>query len=140
MRVAFSCLLVALSLLASPPASIAQADEACDTPHSSQAELNDCFGNAYKKSDAQLNGLYKQITGRLKDDQATTKLLVTAQRAWVGFRDAECDFSTSAVSGGSAFGMVQAICLDRLTSKRIEDFKTYLKCQEGNLDCPVPAR
>jgi uncharacterized protein YecT (DUF1311 family) len=56
----------------------------------------------------------------------------------VTFRDAECDFSTSGVSGGTVYPMIHAICLDRLTSKRIDDFKTYLKCQEGALDCPVP--
>jgi uncharacterized protein YecT (DUF1311 family) len=58
----------------------------------------------------------------------------------VAFRDAECDFSASAVSGGSAHGIILAICLDRLTGKRIGDFKNYLNCQEGALDCPVPAK
>ena len=113
-----------------------RAAEACD-PNGSQADLTECYGNAYKASDAELNALYKQIEGRLKDDEATTKLLVTAQRAWLAFRDAECDFSTSAASGGTIRAMLDAICLDRLTSKRIDDFKTYLNCQEGALDCPV---
>ena len=116
------------------------AADGCDAPGLSQAELNDCYGNAYKKADAELNVLYRQITARLKDDKATTKLLVAAQRAWVAFRDAECDFSASGVSGGSAHGMILAICLVRLTAKRIDDFKDYLKCQEGALDCPVPAK
>jgi hypothetical protein len=30
--------------------------------------------------------------------------------------------------------------IDRLTGKRIGDFKNYLNCQEGALDCPVPAK
>ena len=140
MPVAFYCLLVALSLFAGATASTAQAADGCDAPGLSQAELNECYGNAYKKADAELNVLYRQITARLKDDQATTKLLVAAQRAWVAFRDAECDFSASGVSGGSAQGMILAICLDKLTGKRIDDFKNYLKCQEGALDCPVPAK
>ena len=140
MPVAFCWLLVALSLFAGATASTAQAADGCDAPGLSQAELNDCYGNAYKKADAELNVLYRQITARLKDDKATTKLLVAAQRAWVAFRDAECDFSASGVSGGSAHGMILAICLDRLTGKRIDDFKNYLKCQEGALDCPVPAK
>lgn len=138
MRGALCCLLVALSLIAS--AAIAQAAEGCDAPDLSQAELNECYGNAYKKADAQLNVLYQRITGRLKDDKATTRLLIAAQRAWVTFRDAECNFSASRVSGGTAFGMIQAICLTKLTDKRIDDFKSYLNCQEGALDCPVPAK
>lgn len=74
MRVAFRCLLVAVSLIAGAIASSAQAAEGCDAPGLSQAELNDCYGNVFKKTDAELNVLYRQITARLKDDQATTKL------------------------------------------------------------------
>lgn len=139
MRIALCCLLVAAALFGSAPAAIADAAEACDAAGRSQAELNECYGNAYKKTDAELNALYKQITSRLKDDQTTTKLLVAAQRAWLAYRDAECNFSASGVAGGSIYGMILAICLDRLTSKRIADLQNYLKCQEGALDCPVPA-
>jgi len=124
---------------ASAPALIVRAAEACD-PNRSHAELSECYGNAYKASDAELNALYRQIEGRLKDDEATTKLLVTAQRAWLAFRDAECVFSTSAASGGTIRPMLDTICLDRLTGKRIDDFRAYLRCQEGALDCPVPAQ
>ena len=140
MRTAFCCLLVGLSLIAGATASVLQAAESSDAPGLSQAELNECYGNAYKEADAELNVLYRQITARLKDDKATTELLVAAQRAWVAFRDAECAFSVSGVSDGTAHGMILAICLDKLTGKRIDDFKGYLKCQEGALDCPIPAK
>jgi len=36
--------------------------------------------------------------------------------------------------------MIHAICLHRLTGKRIDDLKNYLDCQQGALDCPVPAK
>ena len=52
---------------------------------------------------------------RLKDDKATIELLVSAQRAWVALRKAERAFSASGVSGGTAHGMILAICLDKLT-------------------------
>jgi len=58
---------------------------------------------AFKRSDKKLNELYRQIEGRLKDDADTKKLLVAAQRAWVGFRDAECTFATSESAGGSVY-------------------------------------
>ena len=140
MPVAFYCLLVALSLFAGATASTARAADGCDAPGLSQAELNECYGNAYKKADAELNVLYRQITARLKDNKATTELLVAAQRAWVAFGDAECAFSESGVSGSTAHGMIPAICLDKPTGKRIDDFKDYLKCQEGALDCPILAK
>lgn len=86
-----------------------------------------------------MNALYKQIQSRLKDDADTTKRLVSAQRAWIGFRDAEYNFSSSAVSGGSAYPLISSVCLDNLTRSRIEDLNGYLKCDEGDMSCPVPA-
>ena len=88
MRFGIGCI---ACVLMCAPASVVRAAEDCG-PNLSQAELDDCFGKSYKASDAQLNALHKQIEGRLKDDVATTRLLVTAQKAWLAFRDAECDF------------------------------------------------
>ena len=133
-------LFVVVLLITGYLTSIALAGEPCDTPNSSQREMERCYGNAYKESDAKLNALYTQIEDRLKDDQNTAKLLVSAQRAWLAFRDGECGFSTSDVSGGTLYPMIYTICLDRLTRNRIEDFKTYLNCRPGALDCPVPVR
>lgn len=103
-----------------------------------QTDMNICAGHAYAKSDAQLNTLYKQIEARLKDDADTMKLLVTAQRAWVGFRDAECNFGSSKVTGGTAYPFISSMCLDGMTQSRIKDFEIYLKCTDGDMDCPVP--
>ena len=82
------------------------------------------------------------MSGRAADapSQVATTLLVAAQSEWIAFRDAECGFSASGISGGTAYGMILAICLDRLTGKRIDDFKNYLNCAEAALDCPVPAK
>jgi len=128
--------LVALMPASLAPASAARADDCANAMD--QATMNECANTAYQKSDAQLNALYKQIRQRLKGDGDATKLFVAAQRAWVSFRDAECKFSTSAVSGGSIYPTVYAGCLDRLTKARVDAFKTYLACQEGDLSCPVP--
>jgi uncharacterized protein YecT (DUF1311 family) len=122
------------------PASATHAAESCDSANGSQADLNACYSKAYKQSDAELNARYRQITARLKDNQSAAKLLVTAQKAWVGFRDAECSFSTSASAEGSVYPMMRAICLDGLTKKRIDDLKSYLNCEEGDMSCPVPTQ
>ncbi|OCP09254.1 MULTISPECIES: lysozyme inhibitor LprI family protein [unclassified Ensifer] len=109
----------------------------CDTA-TSQAAMNECADKSFDASDAELNTLYKQIEARLKDNRDATKLLVTAQKAWIAFRDAECTFSASGVDGGSAYPMVLSQCQDGVTQNRIKDFKTYLSCQEGDLSCPLP--
>ncbi len=119
-------------------ASIARADDCASAMD--QRTMDECADKPYKKSDAELNVLYKQIEQRLEENTDTTKLLVAAQRAWLTFRDAECKFSTSGVSGGSVYPMIYAGCADGLTRKRVDAFKTYLKCEEGDLSCPVPAK
>lgn len=107
---------------------------------SSQTAMSLCAGQAYGKTDAELNAAYKQITARLKDDRDTSKLLRDAQRNWLAFRDAECAFSTSASAQGSVYPTLVAQCRDGLTHTRVTDLKAYLHCQEGDLSCPVPSR
>jgi uncharacterized protein YecT (DUF1311 family) len=113
----------------------AHADECKDAQD--QATMTKCAEKAYKASDAKLNALYHKIEKRLGDDDAK-RLLVKAERAWIAFRDAECGFAASTVTGGSAYPMIQAMCLDDLTQKRIADFQQYLNCEEGDMSCPVP--
>lgn len=103
-----------------------------------QLTMNECYGKLYKSADAELNVLYKQINGRLKDDPDTKKLLVSAQRAWVAYRDAECGLSASTVTGGSIYPTIYANCLSIMTTERVKTFKRYLKCEEGDMSCPVP--
>ncbi|MDN3720488.1 lysozyme inhibitor LprI family protein [Roseibium salinum] len=93
-----------------------------------------------KKSDKKLNELYKQIAARLKEDADTKKLLVQAQRDWIKFRDAECDFQTAAAAGGSVMPMLIAQCMDGLTQARAEQFEGYLNCEEGDMSCPCSGR
>src|SRR5688572_1567151 len=78
----FASLLVLLP--ASPAALAADCANATD-----QATMNECADAGFKKSDAELNALYKKIEQRLKDNGEAKKMLVAVQRAWVSFRDAE---------------------------------------------------
>ncbi|MDX9679247.1 lysozyme inhibitor LprI family protein [Pseudomonas zeae] len=105
---------------------------------SDQATMNQCAGQDFKAADKELNTVYQQIIGRLKDNPDGKKLLVSAQRAWLGFRDAECKFSSSGVTGGSVYPWVYSSCLTGVTKLRVESLKQYLKCEEGDMSCPVP--
>jgi len=123
-----------LAALALPAA---HADECMDNAED-QAAMTQCAAQTYKASDAELNGLFHEIRQRLGGDAETRHLLRDAERAWIAFRDAECACAASAVAGGSAFPMVYDLCLDDLTNKRIEEFRQYLNCEEGDISCPVP--
>ena len=114
----------------------AQADDCANAI--TQGEMNQCAAQEKKAADNELNSLYKQITARLKDNPEAKQSLVKAQRAWIGFRDAECNFSASGVEGGSVYPLIYGNCITALTKARVETFKTYLKCKEGDLSCPVP--
>lgn len=115
------------------------ADAALDCANASdQATMNQCAGQDFKAADKELNTVYQQISGRLKDNPDGKKLLVSAQRAWLGFRDAECKFSSSGVTGGSVYPWVYSSCLTGVTKLRVEALKQYLKCEEGDMSCPVP--
>lgn len=123
---------IALGL--APPAP-ARAQDCADQ---TQMGLDQCAGAAYKKTDAQLNTIYRQITARLKDDADTKARLVAAQKAWIGFRDATCKFLAGNAEGGSIYPMLVTQCLDDLTQKRVAALEPLLTCEEGDMSCPVP--
>ncbi|CAM5451513.1 lysozyme inhibitor LprI family protein [Alcaligenes faecalis] len=136
MKKALNTGLIALGLSLMAGASSVQAAD-CDSL-TNQNAINQCFSNEYKNSDAELNKLYKEISHRLKDDADTLKALRNAQRAWISFRDAECDFAAINTEGGSIHSMLITTCRNELTQARIKNFNTYLSCEEGDMSCPVP--
>ncbi|WP_248764780.1 lysozyme inhibitor LprI family protein [Pseudomonas protegens] len=127
-------------LLALAPLLLVPLAQAYECNSTTQTDMNLCANVQQKAADKELNALYQQINQRLKDQPRSKKRLVSAQRAWVAFRDAECSFSTSGVEGGSLYPVAYSNCLTALTKARVESFKQYLQCEEGDLSCPVPAR
>ncbi|MNY01958.1 hypothetical protein D3C86_1345070 [compost metagenome] len=125
----------ALLLASGAQAQVLNCDKA-----STQTDMSLCADQAYRKSDAALNAAYKEVVARLKDDKHASTQLQAAQNAWLFFRDAECAFSSSSTSGGSAYPMVLSMCLDKLTQARTKELRAYLKCEEGNTSCPVPGK
>ncbi|RWC63060.1 MAG: DUF1311 domain-containing protein [Mesorhizobium sp.] len=127
-------LILATSLLA----GVARAADDCANAQD-QTTMNECAGKDFTAADKKLNDAYKQIEARLKDDAASKKLLVEAQRAWVAFRDTECKFQGGPIDmAGTIYPMVVANCQTSLTNDRLKDFHEYLNCPEGDLNCPVP--
>lgn len=131
--------ILSLSIASSLVASTAFAEE-CDRNDQTQTGMSICAVSAFAASDAKLNAAYGQIMKRLSDNAAARKLLQASQRGWIAFRDAECKFASSGVEGGSIQPMIQAGCLQGLTDARVAQLGTYLKCEEGDLSCPVPGQ
>jgi len=111
--------------------SLAQ-DMDCAAPQT-QVELTACAGIDFETADRALNDLWPKLVAAAKANDAyvaeqasltgvptTLEALRTAQRAWIGFRDAQCDYEAYAVFGGTAQPMIGSLCLARLTNERID--------------------
>jgi len=129
-------LLLSVTLALTTPV-FASADENCGNA-TSQSDMNFCAEKSLTASDAEMNKVYNEIRGRLKGDAHAIKRLVAAQKAWIAFRDAECDFQSSDVKGGSIYPFLYNTCADSMTQARTKDLKANLSCEEGDLGCPVP--
>lgn len=127
--------------LASLLATAALADDLpdCVDPQS-QMEMTYCAGVDYEKADADLNAIWPDIVAAAKandEDVAgmardrgvptTLEALRTAQRAWIKFRDAQCEYEAYEVFGGTMQPMVGSLCLARLTRERIQVLSSALQ-------------
>lgn len=61
--------------------------------------------------------------------------LRAAERAWLVYRDKQCEFNLLARSDASVYPMVMAICKTGLTQQQNEELKTQLNFGEGDLSC-----
>jgi uncharacterized protein YecT (DUF1311 family) len=92
----------------------------------------ECSEKARISADAKLNQVYRELMGSLRDspEQETMpkKQIVAAQRAWVAFRDAECDFRTSLNGGAHQWLIVNhSQCLAELTVERTKVLQGYVE-------------
>ena len=87
-----------------------------------QTEITDCYAREFRKTDAQLNAVYKSLLVALDAEHQT--LLRKAQRAWLTFRDADCNLDASEALHGSMEGMLVFMCMDAMTEKRIKDLQS----------------
>lgn len=128
------CLLIAGLLLSANVLA-----DSCDSA-TSQAELNECYGNEYKKQDVLLNQTYQEAMKLATETQKPK--LKAAQNAWIAFRDADCTFMTSGTDDASASvaPMVHAQCMADKTRERTELLKSTLHCEEGDVSCVFPPR
>ncbi|HKN03643.1 MAG TPA: lysozyme inhibitor LprI family protein [Buttiauxella sp.] len=111
--------------------------DSCDSA-TSQAGLNECYANEYKKQDDLLNQAYQEAMKLATDKQKPT--LKAAQNAWISYRDADCAFLTSGADEATVAPMVHAQCMADKSRERTELLKSTLQCEEGDVSCVFPPR
>ena len=119
-------------------ASTAQADEKlnCKSQDLNQMQLDQCAGIDFTAADAKLNALYKVMMS--KYDAANGEKLKLAERAWIAWRDAECDYETNGTAGGSINPMMDTMCRTEKTNARIKELNAQVHCAEGDMSCNAP--
>ena len=115
--------LVLALLMAAPPAD-AQDWNCKDPGNLPQQGMNWCAAQDYAASDAMLNRTWDRIYPGLRGSPLGDKLL-TAQRAWLTFRDATCDSEAAVFEGGSLAPLIHATCMARLTRQRTLDLQQF---------------
>ena len=129
-----SLILPLLLQSAEPPPECDQAE----ADRGIQPEMNRCAWREYLIADAELNAQWKVTVAAMKErdaadapyrDKNDTRLgaydsLLTAQRAWLIYRDAHCGMVRYApMSGGSMEPMLVAFCMRGLTQERTEQLR-----------------
>lgn len=93
-----------------------------------QMEMNDCSRLGYAAADKALNAAWKKVVAKIGAESGKRKkLLVETQRAWIAFRDKECEFESSEFEGGTMRPMIENSCLAGLTEARTKVLELLLE-------------
>ncbi|MBB4952687.1 uncharacterized protein YecT (DUF1311 family) [Agrobacterium vitis] len=102
-----------------------------------QADMNQCAGLDLANADQALNKQWTLTRSAMVETDANQdtglkgaeKALLKAQRAWIDYRDGQCEAEGFAVRGGSMEPLVVAACKTRLTQQRTEELKSLTESQ-----------
>ena len=109
--------------------SIAAASTLCNSKIT--RELEACARNNFELSDKKLNGAYRVLASKLQREDA--QMLLTAQRAWVAYKEKTCQGAYDATSPGEEAGIDKWTCLDEITKTRSRELQ-YLESGAGLAD------
>jgi uncharacterized protein YecT (DUF1311 family) len=88
------------------------------------ADMFACNGEELDRQDARLNDAYKKLMSKLSPDRK--KALVKVQRAWIKFREANCDYYFDP-DGGTAARLNASGCSLTMTATRAKDLEGMLE-------------
>jgi uncharacterized protein YecT (DUF1311 family) len=99
-----------------------------------QAEMNICAEQDFEAADAELNAVWKDARKAAKEMDAdlsdelkgADKALLAAQRAWIGYRDAQCELEGFQARGGTMEPQLVATCKAYTTRARTKELKEFI--------------
>lgn len=125
-RLACPVAIAALVWAGITPQSATATDETvdCSAPMNT-VEMHYCADEAYKAADGDLNQVWQTMRGHLSKEEKAA--LLTAQRAWLKYRDANCDFAAMPYLGGTLHPVILLTCLESMTRTRTEELRAMLE-------------
>jgi uncharacterized protein YecT (DUF1311 family) len=117
-------------------ATLSQFNPDCTDPQSNP-ETKLCTQRELDRADAELNKVYKDALAAAREQYRTAHddyekmpdseaMLRKAQRAWVAFRDANCDYQYQIYYGGSLAGLSYLACKSEMTKARVKELRTMM--------------
>lgn len=121
----------AVGMAIAAPAWTQDEDIDCENAMAQQG-MNACAGKDFEKADAELNEVWQNAIAAAKEADAEMtadgrpgheETLRKAQRAWIEFRDAQCEYDGFEARGGSMEPMLVSGCLAELTRQRTKQLQ-----------------
>ena len=94
------------------------ADPCPDAPGANTFTIVACHTREQKIWDGYLNDWYGEAQSRLKDQPGAAAALKEAQRTWIQFRDAKCDYWEKLYEGGTFASVAAGDCMRVETGRR----------------------
>ena len=104
--------------------------KSCDRDERS---LSLCAEHSFVLEDEKLKERYRDQLARVRGS-SFEKPFISAQQAWVRFRDLDCEYEASGVEGGSMHGQWVLNCKRERTIERIRNMDAFLNCTDNG--CP----
>lgn len=123
--------LVVLLLASGTPGKMVFAAD-CDNAMS-QLEINQCESKLAEQADKNLNAVYKKLIAAV--DGSGAGKLRAAERAWMAYRDSQCEFNERSSIGGSIHDAAVSACYQDFASKRTKELQAQLDCEENRGPC-----
>ncbi len=106
-----------------------------DTSNMSQSEMNMCAYQDFSDADDALNKIWPEVKDYAKrgdenlgeGEMTGAGMLLKAQKAWLVYRDAQCELEGFAARGGSLQPLLVSGCKATLTNERLKAFKVLLE-------------
>ncbi|MDH6265715.1 uncharacterized protein YecT (DUF1311 family) [Rhizobium sp. SG_E_25_P2] len=133
---------MAMAAIAVPALAQDAPDVDCNNAQT-QMEMNYCVEQDFDKADAALNKAYKRAMASQKKVDADVKetmgeesigavaALKKAQRAWIDYRDGQCDGLGFQARGGTMEPMLVMGCKAELSTARAKELDTLAKGMEN---------